>query len=234
MERTDRRKRKFDAGREEILAAAEKIFAANGFHGAAMSEIAAAAGFAVGSLYRFFRGKEELYTAMVSEKLDGFYANLEKSVRRSGTAHGRIEILIRENFRFVEGNTMFCKMLMRREGLALPEGNRVLQEKMVASYHRQISLIAGILEDGIRAGAMKPCDTRAVAVALKGLIHGFVFDWMLTRGQPLSRHLDAALDLFSRGIEEVPAARGRNPVPAREGKRTVLPGREAEEIRGNP
>ncbi|MDX9821946.1 MAG: TetR/AcrR family transcriptional regulator [Syntrophales bacterium] len=234
MKRTDRRKREFEAGRGEILAAAETIFAAKGFHGAAMSEIAAAAGFAVGSLYRFFTGKEELYTAMVSEKLDGFYSHLEESVRRSDTVHGRIEILIRETFRFVEGNATFCMMLMRREGLALPEGNRILQERMVASYHRQISLVAGILEEGIRAGEMKPCDTRAVAVALKGLVHGFIFDWMLTRGRPLSRRVDTALELFTRGVEEAPAARDRNPAPARERKRTVLPGAEAEKIRGNP
>jgi len=234
MKRTDRRKREFEAGREEILAAAETIFAARGFHGAAMSEIAAAAGFAVGSLYRFFAGKEELYTAMVSEKLDGFYSHLEESVRRSETVYGRIEILIRETFRFVEGNATFCMMLTRREGLALPEGNRILQERMVASYHRQISLVAGILEEGIRAGEMKPCDTRAVAIALKGLVHGFIFDWMLTRGRPLSRRVDTALELFSHGIEKAPAARGENSLPARERKRTVLPGAEAEKIRGNP
>ncbi len=234
MEPMDRRKRKFDAGREEIMAAAEKVFAVHGFHGAAMSEIAAAAGFAVGSLYRFFPGKEELYTAMVSEKLDGFYGRLDGAVRQSRTVRGKIEILIGETFLFVERNAAFCMMLMRREGLALPEGNRILQEKMVADYHRQISFVAGILQEGIHAGVVKPCDARSVAVALKGVIHGFVFDWMLTQKQPLGQQVGAALELFFRGAEEESTAGQWDSAAAGERKRTVLPGAEGEKIRGNP
>ena len=216
MKRTERKEREFDVKREEILAAAEKVFAANGFHGAAMSEIASAAGFAVGSLYRFFPGKEELYTAMVSEKLAGFYTALEESVRRSRTLHDKVEVLIRETFRFVDRNAKFCMMLMRREGLALPEGNRILQDRMVTEYQRQVSFIAGIFEEAIRAGVVKPCETRSVASALKGIIHGFVFDWMVTQGRPLERQVGAALDLFSRGIGTAP------------------PTGDKDKIRGNP
>jgi len=234
MEQADRRKRKFDAGRGEILAAAETVFAAKGFHGAAMSEIAAAAGFAVGSLYRFFPGKQELYTAMISEKLEGFYTGSEESVRQARTVRDKVRVLIRESFHFVEVNAKFCMMLMRREGLALPEGNRILQDRMVVEYHRQISFIEGFLEEGVRAGELKPCDTRSVAVALKGIIHAFIFDWMLTQGRPLEAQVDAVLDLFSRGVGEEPAARKRRPAETGEREMTVLPGMEREKIRGNP
>jgi AcrR family transcriptional regulator len=56
--------------REQLLAAASRVFARSGYHGASMSEIAAEAGFSKGALYWSFASKEELFFALLDE-LDG-------------------------------------------------------------------------------------------------------------------------------------------------------------------
>jgi AcrR family transcriptional regulator len=53
--------------REQLLAAASRVFARAGYHGASMSEIAAEAGFSKGALYWSFASKDELFFALLDE-----------------------------------------------------------------------------------------------------------------------------------------------------------------------
>ena len=54
--------------REQLLDAAARVFAAKGFAGASVEEIAAEAGFSIGALYSNFAGKEDLFLALMSER----------------------------------------------------------------------------------------------------------------------------------------------------------------------
>ncbi|MGZ6223492.1 MAG: helix-turn-helix domain-containing protein, partial [Syntrophales bacterium] len=65
MEKSKRKEMEFQLRRTEIISQAERIFAAKGFHNTTMAEIANASGFATGTLYQFFEGKEALYNVMV-------------------------------------------------------------------------------------------------------------------------------------------------------------------------
>lgn len=56
--------------REQILNGAETVFGENGYEGASMSLIARQAGVSKGTLYNYFQGKEELFTAFVREKTE--------------------------------------------------------------------------------------------------------------------------------------------------------------------
>ena len=58
------------ATRERLLDAARSVFAAGGFHGASVEEIAAAAGFSTGALYSNFDGKEDLFLALMEREID--------------------------------------------------------------------------------------------------------------------------------------------------------------------
>ena len=82
-----------------------------------MAEIASASGFATGTLYQFFEGKEDLTDIMVSEKLDRMYREIWESVSRQERIIDKIEKLIESHFHFVENNVDFCDLLIRGEGL---------------------------------------------------------------------------------------------------------------------
>src|ERR1700719_1087305 len=58
------------ATRERLLDAARSVFAASGFHGASVEEVAAAAGFSTGALYSNFEGKEDLFLALMEREID--------------------------------------------------------------------------------------------------------------------------------------------------------------------
>ncbi|MCI5125329.1 MAG: TetR/AcrR family transcriptional regulator, partial [Candidatus Electrothrix sp. AR5] len=71
-----RREREKQQQRKEMLEAAMQLFSEKGYHNASMQEIAEQAEFAVGTLYKFFKNKEEMYKALVTEQADRFHVAL--------------------------------------------------------------------------------------------------------------------------------------------------------------
>ncbi len=150
MERLERKKREFNMRRAEILKQAEKVFATKGFHNVTMAEIASASGFSIGSLYQFFEGKENLYTTMISEKLDLMYAEIRKAANAAKDITGKIEALIDAHLQFIEKNTDFCRLFIKGENAALSEAMTSLRQKLIDDYFKHITFIENLLKDGIK------------------------------------------------------------------------------------
>ncbi len=79
-----RRERQKIAQRSEMLAAALDLFSEKGYHNVSMHEIAAKAEFAIGTLYKFFSNKEDLYKALILEQSDRFHEALSKAIESPG------------------------------------------------------------------------------------------------------------------------------------------------------
>ena len=67
-----RRQKRTEQRREQVLDAAEQCFRAEGFHGASMARIAAAAGMSVGHIYQYFESKEAIIIALCERRFSGF------------------------------------------------------------------------------------------------------------------------------------------------------------------
>jgi AcrR family transcriptional regulator len=68
------------ATRDRLLAAARRVFAARGFHGASVEEIAADAGYSTGALYSNFDGKENLFLALMEHEVAKNIRDIEAAV----------------------------------------------------------------------------------------------------------------------------------------------------------
>ncbi|MBI5251199.1 MAG: TetR/AcrR family transcriptional regulator [Desulfomonile tiedjei] len=68
-----RRERQELMQRQEILAAAAEIFSENGIHNVSMHDIAKRAEFGIGTVYKFFANKDELFTALMFDTIQGFH-----------------------------------------------------------------------------------------------------------------------------------------------------------------
>ena len=134
MEKIARKEREFKVRRAEILEQAEKIFAVKGFYNVTMAEIANASGFSIGSLYQFFEGKENLYSSMLSEKLDLMYEQIREKVKATQGIAEKIEMIIAAHFQFVENNADFCRLFLRSESAALSEVMTSLRQKLLDDY----------------------------------------------------------------------------------------------------
>ena len=201
MEKAKRKERECNLRRAEILGQAMKIFAAKGFHNTSMAEIAGASGFAVGSIYRHFESKEQLYTEMLTEKLNMMYSGIKKLVAKQGDIVKKIEMMVVSQFQFVENNTEFCSIFIRGDHLSLSEGSVELRKRMMTDYAVHISFVEAVMSEGVRAGILKGMDPRMMAAALAGIINSCASKWLtMMERTSLMRHVPLVTDIFLKGV----------------------------------
>lgn len=171
-----RRERERRRHRWEIMEAAERVFTEKGYHGASMQDIAERADFAVGTLYKFFATKEDLYRALFEEKVNEIEVMIEKALASVDEPLGKIKRLIEANteiaikygkFFHLYMNEIAGTMIVRPVIPALRKRHKKFEER-----------IAGILEAGMAKGQIRRMDPRFMAMGLIGLQRGFGAMWI--------------------------------------------------------
>ncbi len=202
MDKSERKEREFNLRREEILKQAEEVFAVKGYYKATVMEIAEASGFAVGTIYQYFGSKEELFSSLVTEKLEILYVGIRGAVAGKKNAVEKIRALVAANFLFVENNVSFCNIFIRRGSAALAEGAADLREKMIADYLEHVDFMAAVIAEGVTAGTLRKQDPRLMAFVLAGMINSFVLSWMQTRERgSLCELTETLLAIFFEGVK---------------------------------
>lgn len=202
MVRSERKEREFNTRRAEILDEAEKIFSVKAYHEVTMAEIATASGFSTGSLYQFFEGKENLYTSMISEKLDLMFSEIRKATEKSENVIDKIEMLVDSQLHFMEKNADFCRLFVKGESAALSEAMTSLREKLIAYYFKHITFIENLLKDGIDKGLIRDMSANDMAQSLFHLIRAATSEWMLSlRNDSPCTQKGFILDIFLNGVK---------------------------------
>src|SRR5262245_62232911 len=90
--------------RERILDAAIKVFAAEGFYNAKVSQIAQAAGVADGTIYLYFKSKDDLLINLFEDRMERVNANLREAIDTESSAIARLKRIVRLHLALVEQN----------------------------------------------------------------------------------------------------------------------------------
>lgn len=200
MEKLSRKEREYQARREEILKAAEKIFAQNGFHDSTVAEIAKESEFAIGTLYQFFKNKEELYYTMMIEKFDLLYTALLTKVDRSTACFENLHCVVEVVFSFIEQNVDFFKIFTWELNVLAPNMENELKEQLIKKHFAYISIISGVLKEGITKGELKEGNAEDLSSALVGMMNVFSFNWLLNQQQDsLIAKVPVVVNLFLNG-----------------------------------
>ena len=200
MEKLKRKEREFRFRRAEILDEAEKIFALKGFHETTMAEIARSAGFATGSLYQFFEGKEDLYATMMTEKLSLMFAEIEAAVGRGRDTMGKLRALVSSHFKFVEENMDFYRLLMRGEGITYSSGHSNLRDQIITYFLDHVDFIDRLIREGVKQNLFKSTNTRSMAYSLMGIMSFFKFMAVMKPEGSLMKKVSIVLDTFLKGV----------------------------------
>ena len=90
------------ARRKQLLAAAQEVFVANGYHAAAMDDIAERAGVSKPVLYQHFPGKLELYLALLDTQAEALTKAVTEALARTNDNRERIHGVLSAYFSFVD------------------------------------------------------------------------------------------------------------------------------------
>lgn len=203
-EKISRKEREYLANREEILSSAEKVFAAKGFFPTTMSDIAREAEFGTGTLYKYFKSKEELYFTLIDEKVDEMSRLVKAELSQKTSAIERIKKVLGLQFEFIERNRDFFKIYIsersRFEWTVKDNLGKGIHEKMVT----YIQLLGEVMRQGIKEKEFKPINPIDLAHALVGIVNSFVFEWLISRETyPLVSKVDAVLEIFLGGVKRM-------------------------------
>ncbi len=178
MDNLSRKNRERQRHRQEILAAAEQVFAEKGFTGATVEDVARQAEFSVGTLYNFFGSKDLLFKELVEDRFGKVFECFQEEMDNSRNAKDLIEGFIQARIEVLRRETAFVKIYL----------NEHLDDifRKPDFYETYVGKFCGNLM-GRLENAFKDCQKQGIfrddmdaydmAVALNGIIDGFMFEW---------------------------------------------------------
>ena len=179
-----------------ILEQAIRTFAELGFRGTDVQVIADRAGVGKGTVYRYFRSKEDLFWATTLE----VFFRLEKSVSEAQEGVDKACAKIRASAiayaEFFENNPQCLEVFVQDRAEfrgAAPESHREYHQQLMERFKK-------IIAQGIECGELRPVDTYKTVHAIGSLLYGtVVLGCHLTTLPPIEM-AEYNVDIFLRGI----------------------------------
>ena len=202
--RTKRKQREYEARRQEILSAAEGLFSKNGFFKTSMAEIATAAQFAMGTVYRFFKSKEEIYISIVEAKVEELAGLLDEAITKEKTASDKINAFIQVKLEYADRNRDFFRIYVSEWSGFEWTIKSAFGERVWKLYMAQVDLVADLIRQGIRRKEFRKIDPKDAAFALHGMLNSTMYVWIL-QAKPsgsLVDKRDLISALFLSGVEK--------------------------------
>lgn len=194
-----RREREKQQRRAAILAAAERVFARHGFHGASIDRIAEEAQYAVGTLYLYFKDKDALYSALFTSKLGEMVDQVEQAATSGGDPLECLHNAIRAQFDFNESNREFFELIQHHRP-ADQEAQREEWNAVHETIQRHHQILIRLIERGQRKKLLRPGNSQTYALALVGSIIHLSHEMELG-GTRSSNPADFVFDLFIQGAQ---------------------------------
>ncbi|MFH0998333.1 MAG: TetR/AcrR family transcriptional regulator [Pseudomonadota bacterium] len=197
-----RRDRQKITQRMEMLAAALELFSQKGYHNVSMHEIAAKSEFAIGTLYKFFSNKEDLYKALVLELSDRFHAALSKAIETPGDEIDKLRRYVQSKGEVFRDKAATIRLYFAETRGASFNILAGLDQDIRNRRERFLEHIAIIFESGIRAGRFHPiAEPYILAVALDSLCNAFLFLWLENpEKHSYPENPDAILNIIFKGL----------------------------------
>ncbi len=187
--------------RERILKAAIKVFAKNGFYATRVSEIAKAAGVADGTIYLYFKNKDDVLVTIFEEGIERLLTILRGVAESEEPFDNRIQRIIELQLGLMEEQRDLAEVIT----VNLRQSSRLLKQYATPLFMQYIDVIAGVVRDGQEEGAFrKDLNPRIVARSLFGAIDAILLTWALGEGDPaaLRKAATHCASLFLEGLRQ--------------------------------
>lgn len=202
-ERPRRIGRRPSVGRERVVDAALLVFLRDGFAAARMDDIAREAGAAKGTLYLYFRSKEDMFEAVLRAHILPLLETAERIPEEGeGSAADWLRRLVSLVYENVVGTQLGSIMrVMVSEGERFPDLAAFYHDNIVA---RVLGLIRRILEYGLQRGEFRKVDPETMPLVIVGpAMAANLWSMMFAAQRPLDlrRTWEAHLDLVLEGLK---------------------------------
>jgi len=187
--------------RNRILKAAIKVFAKKGFYATRVSEIAKAAGVADGTIYLYFKNKDDVLITIFEEGIEQLLAILRQVAESDEPFENRIRRIIELQLGLLQDQRDLAEVIT----VNLRQSSRLLKQYAAPLFMQYIDVIAGVIRKGQEQGAFrKDLNPRVVARSLFGALDAILLTWALGDSDPAALQKAAAhcASLFLEGLRK--------------------------------
>lgn len=200
-----RREREKSRQRQDVLDTALALFSERGYHNVTMHEIAAQAEFAIGTLYKFFRNKEDLYKALMLQKAEEFHETILKAIDEPEDEMQKLRNYVKTKGELFRAHLPAIRLYFSEthgESFDLMAGldSEIRKRRAIIQEN-----IASVFASGIRKKRFrKIADPHALAVALDGITTAFLFQWLESPElHPYPEDPDVILNILYKGLVDL-------------------------------
>ena len=188
------------ARRRQLLGAAQEVFVAQGYHAAAMDEIAERAGVSKPVLYQHFPGKLELYLALLDESVDALTATVRRALESTTDNKQRVSATFTAFFDFVASTGQAFRLVFESDLRNEP----AVRERLDRSMRDCAEMISQVIREDAGIG---DDDAHLLGLGLVGMAQVSATYWLSTdRSIPKDAAEQLMARLAWRGISGWPRA----------------------------
>lgn len=195
-----------EAKKMEILHAAMQVFAHKGVVKTKIIDIATTAGVGKGTIYEYFRSKEEIFTSAYNYFFQTIESMLQEALSKEDDPLKQLELILiisLDAFRHIGEEFADIMMEFWAEGIRNKNLDILDTINLKGVYSNYRKMIQKILKKGIEKGMFKPMDTKSTASVLIGTLDGIMLQWIMDRKAINLRKVSVVLlDSFIEGIRK--------------------------------
>ena len=194
-----RRRQRTGDKHERILRAATKVFATRGFFGAQVADVARAADVAAGTVYLYFKSKDDLLIAIFERTMSEAIAEGRAALAGIDEPIDRLREIARLHLERL-GRDRHLAVVFQVE---LRQSTKFMERFSATQLREYLGIIRDTIADGQAAGAIRQSINPTLAAKmLFGALDEMATNWMLSRRRyALASAVDEVIDLFVHGVK---------------------------------
>jgi TetR/AcrR family fatty acid metabolism transcriptional regulator len=190
--------------RRRILESAIRTFGRRGFHEARIADIAADAKVAEGTVYLYFRNKEDLLGVVFDESMDDVLEKGRAVARSEAPAAERLAALVDLHLQFIGSDRDLASVFQ----IELRRSARLVERFSRSKLVEHFRLLGEVLRDGIARGEFRRnLDPRLAVRILFGAADEILSEWLLSGEERPSADAKQLVGTLLRGFAAVPEKR---------------------------
>jgi TetR/AcrR family transcriptional regulator, fatty acid metabolism regulator protein len=199
---------KKDLKRQHIIQAAAEVFGNSNFQSAGVSEIAQKANVAEGTIYQYFKNKEDLFFSIPAQKTEEFCEEFDLHLQGINDSLGKIRKLIWYYLYFFKANPAYARSLM----LEMRVSKGFIRSETYGKIKAFTDKALEIVKEGQNEGHIrKDIGAHAIRELILGVLEHKVTRWLLKEEKyDLVENYDEVCALIFDGIKSSERVEGRN------------------------
>jgi TetR/AcrR family transcriptional regulator len=201
LERLPRRERENLRQRGEILDAALRLFSEKGYHNVSMHEIAKEAEFGIGTMYKYFVNKKDLYKVLIMGTSQKWHHAVMQALGQERNPLRAIQRYITVHRELFSSNLPVVRLYYTDTRGACFNIEAGFDQDLLKLRDERIEKLVSVFEIGIKENVFRGHDPYHMALALHGIIDAFLFRMMEDSARFQKRdELSDAAEIFLRGV----------------------------------